>query len=434
MMEIRRWKVLVGHLATTGCRALRRGWVLTTLIVLAIGLGIGATMTMVTVLHVMSDDPIPGKSAHLYYPHLQPAPPGYLAMDPGSRFTWRDATQLLSENRAQRQAVMAPGRVAVTPPGHRAFYEAGHYVSAQFFSMFDTPFAAGTGWKAGDDETEQRVTVLNGGMARRLFGTEAAAVGKMVALQGREFQVIGVLADWHPAPLFYGGAAGDWAFRSEDEFFLPLSTAMRLELPIAGGETCWGAGDRKSDACAWLQFWVELDSPAQVADYRQFLVNYWHTQVQAGRPVLDIKPELLTFRQRLDTLHLVPANVRLQFWLAAGFFGVCLFNTVSLMLAKFLRRSGEIGVRRALGASRMDIFLQFGMEAGALGMVGGCLGIAFTHMGLWLIHQRPDAYARLAHVDTSIVMATVITSLVASLVAGLLPAWRASHVVPTLQA
>jgi hypothetical protein len=54
----------------------------------------------------------------------------------------------------------------------------------------------------------------------------------------------------------------------------------------------------------------------------------------------------------------VPGDVRLQMWLAFGFLRVCLVNTVGLLLAKFLRRSGEIGVRRALGASRAEIFLQ----------------------------------------------------------------------------
>jgi Predicted permease. len=54
--------------------------------------------------------------------------------------------------------------------------------------------------------------------------------------------------------------------------------------------------------------------------------------------------------QWLATNHVVPEDVRMQAWLALGFLLVCVVNTVGLLLAKFLRRSGEIGVRRALGA------------------------------------------------------------------------------------
>ncbi|MBI2431295.1 MAG: DegT/DnrJ/EryC1/StrS family aminotransferase, partial [Candidatus Hydrogenedentes bacterium] len=54
----------------------------------------------------------------------------------------------------------------------------------------------------------------------------------------------------------------------------------------------------------------------------------------------------------LDKNNAVPSDVRLQVWLAFGFLAVCLLNTVGLLLAKFLGRSSQIGVRRALGATR----------------------------------------------------------------------------------
>ena len=69
----------------------------------------------------------------------------------------------------------------------------------------------------------------------------------------------------------------------------------------------------------------------------------------------------------LDQEKVVPSDVRLQSWLAIGFLVVCLVNTVGLMLAKFLRRAGELGVRRALGASKREIFKQLLIEAGVVG-------------------------------------------------------------------
>jgi putative ABC transport system permease protein len=135
----------------------------------------------------------------------------------------------------------------------------------------------------------------------------------------------------------------------------------------------------------------------------------------------------------LDFNRIVPNDVRLQMWLAFGFLLVCLLNTVSLLLAKFLRRSGEIGIRRSLGASRADIFRQCLTEAGVIGFVGGALGLGFAAFGLWLIRQQPDEYAKLAHMDTTTLWLTFALAVTVSLLAGLLPAWRAMKVPPALQ-
>ncbi|HEY0973026.1 MAG TPA: FtsX-like permease family protein [Solimonas sp.] len=135
----------------------------------------------------------------------------------------------------------------------------------------------------------------------------------------------------------------------------------------------------------------------------------------------------------LDYKRVVPSDVRLQVWLAFGFLAVCLVNTVGLMLAKFLRRAGEIGVRRAIGASRREIFLQFLVEAGAVGLAGALLGVLLALLGLWGVRQQPGDYASLAHLDLPMLGLTVALALFTSLIAGLLPAWRACDVAPALQ-
>ena len=135
----------------------------------------------------------------------------------------------------------------------------------------------------------------------------------------------------------------------------------------------------------------------------------------------------------LDHNRIVPNDVRLQMWLALGFLLVCLVNTVGLLLANFLRRSGEIGVRRALGASRMDIFRQCLVEAGAVGLAGGALGLGLALLGLWAVRQRPTGYAALAQLDGQMLVVTFVLALIASLLAGLLPAWRAMQITPAVQ-
>ena len=135
----------------------------------------------------------------------------------------------------------------------------------------------------------------------------------------------------------------------------------------------------------------------------------------------------------LEFNKVVPGDVRLQVWLALGFLLVCLLNTVGLLLAKFLRRSGELGVRRALGASRKTIFLQCLVEAGSIGLAGGIVGLALAWLGLWAVRQQPTDYADLAHLDPSMLLMTFGLALVTSLLAGLLPAWSAMQVSPAMQ-
>ena len=416
----------------------RRNRMLTALMILAVGLGIGASMTMITVLHVMSGDPLPGRSAQLYVPVINPDPvsstkPKDTAVD--GAMTWPDAMYLLHAARADRQAAMVPGALPVRPAqaSLRPFFESGHYVTADFFPMFGTPFRAGSGWTAQDDDNHARVVVLNADLNRKLFG-EAPSIGRSVRLKNTEFRVIGVLDDWQPQPTFYA-QINSGAFGNTDQFFLPLATAQELDFDIAGRMSCWGSGGdaRLSDHCTWLQLWVELDSPAKARAYRDFLAGYWRDQQAHGRFPRPENAQLFGLMDWLGNQHVVPGDLRLQLWLALGFLGVCMLNIVGLLLAKFLRRSGEISVRRALGARRRDVFLQLGIEAGAIGLAGGALGLGLAVLGLWSVRQRPDGYAHLAQMDISMLLSTFLLAIIAGVCAGLVPAWRACNVTPALQ-
>jgi putative ABC transport system permease protein len=429
---------MLGYYAATAISSLRRSKALATLMVLVIGLGIGASMTMITIFHVLSGDPLPGRSDHLYAPVIDGRPlvreRGESA-EPSGDFTWPDAMNLLHAGRADRQAAMSGGAVPVRPMqgGALPFYETGRYVTADFFAMFNVPFATGSGWSREDDGNHARVVVLNTDLAHKLFG-EASAIGRTVRLKNTDFRVIGVLANWHPQPQFYAQISGR-AFGKPDEFFLPLQTAQDLGLDFNGRLSCWGGGGdaRTSDHCVWLQLWVELDSTAKAAAYRQFLADYWREQQSHGRMPRPAQPQLYSLMAWLEHQHAIPDDLRLQLSLSLGFLGVCMLNVVGLLLATFLRRGGEISVRRALGARRWDIFLQLGVEACVIGMAGGVLGLGIAFLGLWSVRQRPDGYAQLAQMDPSMLLGTFALAMVASVAAGLLPAWRACRIPPALQ-
>jgi putative ABC transport system permease protein len=107
------------------------------------------------------------------------------------------------------------------------------------------------------------------------------------------------------------------------------------------------------------------------------------------------------------------------------------------MLARFAGRASEFAVRRSLGASRMDIFLQCLTETAVVGVLGGILGLALTALGLAGNRASLGAgveYAvRLTHLDTGVMALTIALAIGATLCSGLYPTWRATRVQPGWQ-
>jgi len=431
---------MFGYYLDLALRSLRRNKMLTALMVLAIALGIGASMTMLTVLHVLSGDPLPGKSAQLYYPQVDPQDlKGMLPnKEPPEQVTLIDGLNLLRAARADRQALMTGGSVPVQPEQSSLdpFYVEARYTTADFFAMFDAPFLYGHGWTAAEGEAKAREVVIAKSLNDKLF-TGANSVGRTLRMAGTSFRIVGVLDSWQPNPHFYDLNTGSYAYG--EQVFLPLQTMLELRLDRGGSTDCWGNGGGgvgsilPSDDCVWLQFWAQLDSPAKAAAYQEFLVHYSQDQKALGRFQRAPNVRLRNVMQWLDYNKVVPNDVRLQTGLAFGFLLVCLVNTVGLMLAKFMRRAGELGVRRALGASRRALFAQLLIESGVIGLVGGIGGLLLAMFGLWLVRQRPSNYAALAHLDLSMLFTTFVLAVCATLLAGLLPAWRACQIAPALQ-
>ena len=432
---------MFGYYLNLAMRSFRRNKVLTALMVLAIALGIGAAMTTLTVFYVLAGDPIPQKSDKLFYPRLEPRSmngftPGD---DPEEQMTRFDAETLLRDKRGDRQAMMTGGGLAVEAQDGKLdpFSVDARYTSADFFPMFDAPFRFGSGWSAADDEGRARVAVISRALNDKLFAG-GNSVGRTLLASGSQFRIVGVLDEWRPTPKFYD-LTND-RFSEVEQVFVPFQTSRALDLSTQGSMNCWGdsgsdeEGSRGLNApCTWLQYWVELGSPEKVAAYRQYLENYSNQQRAAGRFERPTNIRLHSVMEWLDERNAVPGDVRLQMWLAFGFLLVCLVNTVGLLLAKFLRRSPEIGVRRALGASRRAIFAQCLIESGAVGLAGGIAGLGLALLGLWAVRQQPAGYAELAHLDVPMLLTTLALALVSSVLAGLLPAWRAMQVTPAIQ-
>ena len=427
-----------------GLRSLRRNPALTALMVLTLAVGVAASMATFTVLYTMSGDPIPHKSDRLFVPRLDNSPAaGYAEGDePSNQMTYIDARNLLQSGQGvRRTAVYTIGAgVESGRPDLPPFVVQGQAPTRDFFAMFEVPMRFGAIWSAADETAARDVVVLSRELSEKLFGQENP-VGRTIRMDGTEWQITGVSDTWQPRPRYYRLINGNGgSFTGNDELFIPFQTAIRHEMGNNGNTNCNGEGPSKpgfqgliESECDFIQFWFEGESAADQARLKEFLGAYVTEQKKLNRYPRPVNVRVQNVMEWMKHLGVVTADVKLSTWLAFGFLLVCLVNTVGLLLAKFSSRAGEIGVRRALGATQGEIFRQYLIEAGVVGLAGGLLGLIFSLGGLWLISLQSEAMATVAKMDWAMLGLTLGLAIVSSILAGLLPTWRACQVTPALQ-
>jgi putative ABC transport system permease protein len=426
-------------------RSLRRNIVLTVLMIAAIGVGIGASMTTLTLFRAMAGDPIPNKSRQLFAVQIDNWGPkkGIVAGDKDNlqeQIGYPDAMGLMKARAAHRQSAMYATGFALTPPNPdlRPFQVQARAAYADFFAMFDVPFRYGAPWSPADDEGHADVVVIGRELNDKVFGG-ANSVGKTLNLDDHEYRVVGVLDRWEPTPKFYD--LNNNKYGKPEEAFIPFTRAIDQQLPSWGNNNCSGdtvpapgwEGRLRSE-CIWLQFWAELPTAADAEHYRAFLNNYAAEQRRLGRFHWAPNTKIRNAREWLAHEHAVSNEVRILVLVSFSFLFVCLLNAMGLMLAKIMGRAGDIGVRRALGANRRAIFAQCLIEAGVVGFAGGLLGLVLTGLGLMGLRALlSEEVNRLTHFGVTDVAIAVTLSVGATILAALYPTWRAAQVQPAWQ-
>lgn len=433
---------MFGYYLELAVRSLRRNPGLTALMMLTIGFGVAASMTMYSVVHGLSADPIPGKSSQLFMPQIDSWGPGDRFHDePPDALDYTDAMALMRQHRAVRQSAIYPIGPSLMPTdtsrNRSPIMLDGYAVYSEFFPMLDVPFHYGHGWSAADDASQLPVAVISDKLNRQVFGG-GNSVGKTIDIDNHDYRIVGITREWNPQPRFFDVQGGYYSVDGPD-VFLSFQHSVAIHMISAGWDGCRkGTSDPQGDFvglqhsdCVWIAYMAELDDAAVVQRYRQYLDDYAGDQQKAGRFHWAPNNRLRDLPAFLAYEHMVPSNIRVSQLVAIGLLIVCLVNTMSLLLAKFLRRSGEIGIRRALGASRRAIHMQFLIEAAVIGVGGGVLGLLLTAVGVLCMGQvLSSAYADRAHIDTSLLMLTLLTAVIATLLAGIYPTLRASRVPP----
>lgn len=425
-----------------GWLSLRRNPLLSLLMVAAIAVGIGASMTTITVNYTMSSNPIPARSDVLFHVQLDnwdPNSQGDDGFEPPNQVTYTDAMALMKAGKAYRQIASNRSGLVLEPRGddERPFSVDTRNTFADFFPMFDIPFQYGGGWDAVADDTLEQVVVLSKEINERVFGGEDS-VGSSVRLNGMDFRVVGVMDEWLPMPKFYDVTNGP--FNETEDIFIPFNVAVEYELPRNGSTNCWkpvdGDGQEAflASECVWIQFWAELRNEREKQDYMDFLDAYVETQKALGRFPRPLNNRLNDVMEWMEDQQVVADDARVMMGLSLLFLLVCLLNTIGLLLAKFMRKTGDISVRRALGARKSDLFLQHMMEAGLVGLGGGVVGLGMTWLGLKGIQMLfGDMVDNLVGMDWVMVVTAVCLAIVSALMAGLYPTWQACRIMPASQ-
>ncbi len=280
-------------------------------------------------------------------------------------------------------------------------------VSYRHRDLVNIPVVEGRFIDALDEREHAQVCVIGAAVRRELYDFRPA-LGERLKVNDLWCEIIGVLAD--PAAMAGGSSSATSASAPAREIYMPVSTAARklehepLASPLDEIVVRLAPGTPSRETGAVIK--TLLDGlHGGVDDYE-----------------IVVPEALLAQSRQTQRLFNIVMGCIAGISLLVGGIGI-----MNIMLASVLERTREIGLRRAIGAHRWDICLQFLVESFSISAFGGLIGVA---IGISLAHF----VASYAHWPTVVTLASIAlsiaVSMVVGIVSGLYPALRASRVSP----
>ena len=383
-----------------GFEALQRYKLRTALSLAGIALGIAAVVSMVSVGQGARAEALRDVSQlGLNNVVVRHRPPSLdvLARQPSFGLTVGDAERIAALGRDSAAPLVSPLREqAAVASGPRAREDATTLaVEASYFDILDLAIARGRRLSPIDDASVARVCVIGAALARDLFGADEP-VGQSLRVDGLPYAVVGVLAE-RGAPTRPVGPIS------------PRTFARAILVPLSA----WAAHDAGADR--WLrvdEVWVRAPAGADAAAVGTAVERVLRAARTGGADYEVIVPrELLAEQLRLRrTFDVVIGAVAVVTLLVGG------IGVMNVMLTAVFERTPEIGLRRAVGATRRAIAAQFLLEAVAISAAGGSVGL-----GLGL--TAAVAIGALGHWPTVVSYTSVIVATVLAVGVGLLSGW-----------
>ncbi len=417
--------------------------VLCGLVVLVLAVGVAVAMITYTSLYAVNKNYLAYKDDSLFMVRTdswkEKDPEGNNHMlDP---LSYRDTVALLKSAIPWRKAVstITGGTMSMPNKGVKPMLMRGRVASHDFFAMFDIGFIYGAPWDQSADTEPQDVIVLTEETNQRLFNGKNS-VGERVLFEGNLYQVAGVVQNLSGINL---RDIDMGVMAPNEQFYLPFGLLAVREIsrwrPVFCPESVrdYGVGYAAllTGGCLWIVNWVEFTNEQQKQAYKNFLTNYVAEQKRLGFYTEPVLVELTNITEKMKINGKYLTTQELVFYFGIGFLVVCILNCIAMLLAKFMKALPESGVRRALGATRVNIFSQHLIESGLIGLLGSALGVCFTYLSLAILRRAYTPGASLNGVsevnfslsfqpDAIIFLLTILTGVIASLCAGLYPSWR----------
>ena len=261
--------------------------------------------------------------------------------------------------------------------------------------------AQGRMFTVGDIAAKRRVAVLGAEIPANLESEPEQLIGQTLFISRIPFEIIGVFDE-------VGARFGP---NPDDDVFIPISTA---ELRVFGSDRLRGLSAQVAEGVSLEMGMVDIER----------VLRREH-KIRAGE---DNDFMIMNRRQFID---MAAASTEIFADLLAGIAGISLLvggiGIMNIMLASVTERTREIGVRKALGATRFNILLQFVIEALTIGALGGLLGIALGAGGAWFFTR----FARWnVFISADAVLLAVAFSVGVALFFGIWPARRAAQLDP----
>jgi predicted permease len=283
-------------------------------------------------------------------------------------------------------------------------------VTAGFFKVLRESPAIGTTFTAANEvDGQHRVAVLSDGLWRRRFGGDPAIVGRVIPIEGGQYQVLGVMGPEFEYPVGTPRPTEMWVpfvvpaeerVRNPNNFSYYLSTIARLEPGVSI--------DQAQAEMHRIALALQQAHPA------------WNKDMFFGvRPLRD---------------HIVGAQTHRWMLLLLGAVGLVLLiacvNVANLLLARATTRQREVGIRAAMGASRWRLVRQLLVESLVLAGLGTVLGVLLAWWGVNVLRTAiPDGVPRVASIalDARVLGAAVLVSVVTGMLFGIVPALQLSR-------
>jgi putative ABC transport system permease protein len=274
----------------------------------------------------------------------------------------------------------------------------------EWFEMNNMRLAHGRLFDIGENQGRRRVAVLGAEVPTNLGGTPPELlVGRSIQIRGVSFEVIGVLD--------LKGSSTPW-MNPDRRVYIPLNTAIYR---VMGGRDNLGGISVQVPSPALMDLaFSEIDR----------ILRRQH-QILPGQPadfeIRNFADLLATFQETQQTFTFLLAGIAAVSLLVGG------IGIMNIMLVSVTERTREIGVRKAMGATRLNILFQFLIESLALCLLGGALGVAGGWGGASLLAWRGG-------MTTAVAMDSVVIALGFSAAIGLFfgiwPARRAAKLDP----